>query len=121
VGLLRDGSAVTKLRKKALAKDFNRLMAEPDIYDETRFAEVALRPETERLLRTGVLQKEEKKLYLTRLLLEDAYPSELSQEREHTSEASYLHEKLPARRVLVVGNNVTTPHDVTEPIQWLMR
>jgi len=119
--LLRNGGEPTELQKKALAKDFNRLMAEPDIYDETRFAEVELRSETERLLRNGVLQKEEKKLYLTRLLLEDAYPGELSRDREHAEEASELQEKLPAGRVLVVGDDVTMPHDVTEPIQWLMR
>ncbi len=118
---LRDGSETSELQKKALAKDFNTLMADPDIYDETRFAEVELRSETEGLLRNGVLQKEEKKLYLTRLLLEDAYPGELSRDREHAKEASDLEEKLPAGRVLVVGDDVKTPHDVTEPIQWLMR
>lgn len=118
--LLRSGSEITELQKKALAKDFNRLMAEPDIYDETRFAQVELRPETERLLRNGVLQQEDKKLHLIRFLLEDAYPAELSREREHAKEASSLQQKLPARRVLVVGDNVKMQHDVTEPIQWLM-
>ncbi len=119
--LARQGSETTEVQKKVLAKDFNRLMAEPDFYDEARFAEVELRPETESSLRNGVLQNEEKKLYLTRLLLEDAYPVELSRDREHASEALDLQEKLPAGRVLVVGDDVKTPHDVTEPIQWLMR
>lgn len=119
--LLRDGSETTELQKKALALDFNRSMAEPDVYDETRYAEVELRSETESLLRNGVLQREEKKLYLTRLLLEDAYPGELSRDREHAREASDLQQKLPAGRVLVVGDEVKMPHDVTEPIQWLMR
>ncbi len=118
---LRTGSDTTEMQKKALAKDFNTLMAEPDIYDETRFAAVVLRSETESLLRNGVLQKDEKKLYLTRLLLEDAYPGELSRDREHATEASDLQDKLPAGRVLVVGDHVKMAHDVTEPIQWLMR
>jgi hypothetical protein len=121
LGLLGNGDETTALQKKDLAKDFNRLMADPDIYDETRFAEVDLRPETESLLRTGVLQKEEKKFYLIRLLLEDAYPGELSRDREHATEASDLQQKLPTGRVLVVGDDVKMPHDVTEPIQWLMR
>jgi hypothetical protein len=119
--LLRNETGITESQRKMLAKDFNRLMAEPDIYEEARFAEIELRPETEGLLRRGVLQNEEKKFYLTRLLLEDAYPGELSHEREHDQEASDLQQKPPARRVLVVGDNVNNPHDITEPIQWLMR
>lgn len=119
--LLRNGSETTELQKKAMAKDFNRLMAEPDIYDATRFAEVELRSETERLLRNGVLQNEEKKLYLTRLLLEDAYPTALSRDREYAREALDLQQKVPADRVLVVGDDARMSHDVTEPIQWLMR
>jgi len=118
--LLRNGSDVTELQKKELAKDFNRLMAAPDIYEETRFANVELRSETERLLEK-VLQKEEERLYLSRFLLEDAYPNELSREREHAAEALSLQGKLPANRVLVVGDGVKMQHDVTEPIQWLMR
>ena len=118
--LLQTGGAATELQRKSLAKDFNTLMADPDIYDETRFAEVELRPETGSLLRRGVLQKDEEKLYLSRLLLEDAYP-ELSREREHAKEAAQLEEKPnPTDRVLIVGDMVKIPHDVTEPIQWLM-
>ncbi|MFL6388906.1 MAG: TRAFAC clade GTPase domain-containing protein [Terriglobales bacterium] len=118
--LLRNGAEVTQLQKKALAKDFNRLMAEPDFYDETRYANVELRPETESWLRNGILQNEEKKFYLTRLLVEDAYPNELSRDRENEREASDLQQKLPARRVLVVDDQAKMSHDVTEPIRWLM-
>jgi hypothetical protein len=95
-------------------------MAMPDIYDETRFADVELRSETERLLER-ILQREEERLYLSRLLLEDAYPNELSRDREYADEAALLKGKLPADRVLVVGDGVKMPHDVSEPIQWLMR
>lgn len=119
--LLRDGDQTTELQRKVLAKDFNRLMAEPDFFDETRFGEVELRAETEALLRNGVLRKDDKKLYLTRLLLEDAYPDELSRKREHADESLGIQQKLPAQRALVVGDGVKMAHDVTEPIQWLMR
>jgi hypothetical protein len=119
---LQSGGQSTLLQKKALANDLNRLMAdEPDIYDPNRYAGVKLRPRTENLLRSGVLQKPEEKLYLIRLLLEDAYPEELSKEREHAAEAAELQQKPPARRVVVVGDGVRMSHDVTEPIQWLMR
>jgi hypothetical protein len=119
--LIRTGSDTTELQRKALANDFNRVMAEPDLYDNVRFGNINLRPETAGFLRNGILQNEEKRLYLVRLLLEDAYPTELSREREYADEASNLQEKTPAARVLVVGDGVGKPHDVTEPIQWLMR
>jgi hypothetical protein len=40
---------------------------------------------------------------------------------KHAKEAADLQEKQPASRVLVVGDSVKMPKDVTEPIQWLMR
>jgi hypothetical protein len=118
--LIRAGSNTTESQRKGLAKDMNKLMAQPDIYDKARFVGVELRPETESLLRLGVLQKDEEKPYLSRLLLEDAYP-ELSREREHAKEALALGDKLPSARVLLVGDSVKMQHDITEPIQWLMR
>ena len=118
--LLQKGNDPTELQKKDLAKDLNRLMAAADLYDETRFADVELRSETESLLER-VLQKEEERPYLGRFLLEDAYPNELSRDRKHADEATALQGKLPADRVLVVGGSVKMQHDATEPIQWLMR
>jgi len=32
-----------------------------------------------------------------------------------------LHDKIPARRIEIVGNGVKNPHDITEPLLWLMR
>lgn len=32
-----------------------------------------------------------------------------------------LHKKLPARRIEVVGSGVKNPHDITEPLLWLMQ
>jgi hypothetical protein len=117
--LLRTESNTTEAQNKALAKDMNKLMAEHYIYDKTRFAKVELRIETESMLRLGVIQKDDEKLYLNRLLLEDAYPA-LSRDREHAKEALALEQKLPGVRVLIAGESVKTPHDITEPIRWLM-
>jgi len=116
--LLRQGDTPTKLQKTDLAKNFNEIMGLPDIYEETRFATVELRSETEDLLER-VTRKEDERLYVSRLLLEDAYP-ELSRDREHAAEASELQDRPPAHRVLVVGESVKMRHDITEPIQWLM-
>lgn len=117
---MQAGSNTTEAQRKALAKDLNRIMAEGGIYEETRFSEIDLRPETDSLLKEGVIQTQEERLELARFLLEDAYP-QLSREREHQEEAAELQQKSPSSRVIVVGDSVETPNDVTEPIQWLMR
>lgn len=117
--LLKEGKKPAESQIKELARDFNTQMALPDIYDEARFEGVELRAETERLLER-VSQWQNERIYLGRFLLEDAY-SELSREREFAKEASVLKGKLPASRVLVVGDSVTMQHDVTEPLKWLMR
>jgi hypothetical protein len=60
----------------AVTKDLNQVIHGPSIYDVTRFSNVMLRPETEQLL-----QQEVHGLQLARLnmlLLEDAYPQDLS-------------------------------------------
>lgn len=60
----------------SLRKDLNRLVLGSSIHDEQRFAGIALRPETERLLSKN--SQGNKLASLNRLLLEDAYPSELA-------------------------------------------
>ena len=60
---------------KALADVLSKAIAGPAIYDPTVFAGVALRPDTEALLRqkpTGIAT-----MRLNRMLLEDAFPHEL--------------------------------------------
>jgi hypothetical protein len=32
-----------------------------------------------------------------------------------------LHKKNPAKRIEIVGEGVTSKHDITEPLKWLMR
>src|SRR5258706_10871889 len=60
----------------ALVKDLNQVISGPSIYDNARFSGIALRTETEQLLKQnpGGLQLAR----LNKLLLEDAYPSELA-------------------------------------------
>jgi len=115
------GQQPTKLQRTSLASDFNRLMAEPDIYDSVRFAFTKFRTETQNLLRRNVLQRSEERLHLVRLLLEDAYPEELSRKREHHMEATELQQRVPSDRVVVVDESPKPCHDITGPIQWLMQ
>jgi hypothetical protein len=37
------------------------------------------------------------------------------------SDVAELHRKNPAKRIEIVGENVNSRHDITEPLQWLMR
>lgn len=60
---------------KALTNDFNRIIDGPCIYDARRFSGVTLRPETRKLLDNP---EPEKLRMLNRLLLEDAYPDDIS-------------------------------------------
>ena len=60
----------------ALLTDLNRLILSPSLFDAHRFASVRVRPQTEELLvrdHTGQAM-----IKLNRLLLEDAYPEDLS-------------------------------------------
>jgi 4-hydroxybenzoate polyprenyltransferase len=65
----------------ALVEDLNRILSGRSIHDAQRFADVALRPETQLLLARN--PQGNALLRLNRLLLEDAYPLEIS--RNHRS------------------------------------
>ena len=60
----------------AVVKAVNQILAGPSIYDRARFSAVALRPETEQLLRHN--PRGQQLARLNKLLLEDAYPGELA-------------------------------------------
>jgi len=60
----------------ALVKDLNQIVSGPSIYDQSRFRNIVLRPETTRLLQTNPSGRQLARL--NKLLLEDAYPRELS-------------------------------------------
>ena len=60
----------------ALVKDLNQVISGPSIYDQARFRNVILRPETGRLLEQN--PRGQQLARLNKLLLEDAYPSELA-------------------------------------------
>jgi hypothetical protein len=64
---------VSETAAELLAKDLNRLIQGPSLYDSQRFAGIALRPETLQLLS----QFPQGNPVVNRLLLEDAYPEAL--------------------------------------------
>ncbi len=70
-------SADMKQIRSALSKDLNKIAAGPSIYDQTRFAGVKLRPETQDLLAAN--PQGQKLARLNRLLIEDAYPGQIAQ------------------------------------------
>lgn len=61
---------------KTLVKDLNQVIAGPSIYDPARFQGIALRAETEQLLKQNPHGQQLARL--NKLLLEDAYPAELA-------------------------------------------
>jgi hypothetical protein len=69
-------SANAKAVISALVKDLNQVISGPSIYDKARFSGVALRPETEQLLKQNPSGLQLARL--NKLLLEDAYPAELA-------------------------------------------
>jgi hypothetical protein len=104
-----------------LIERLNRLISAAVIYEPDRFAGVQLRPETEELRAAKDVQKGEETIRLNRLLLEDAFPSELSRDRRLNQDMAALQKKLPARRISLVGPNSELSNDITEPLQWLMK
>ncbi len=73
-------SANAKAVISALVKDLNQMISGPSIYDEARFRNVILRPETVELLKQHPQgqQSAQQLARLNKLLLEDAYPAELA-------------------------------------------
>lgn len=72
--------------KVLLVEDLNAIMEGDPIWDETTFQGVILRPETQALVDLNPLGlpdslSDEEEMRMNRLLLEDAYPIELSKER----------------------------------------
>jgi hypothetical protein len=110
--------------QSVLVRSLNGVLANASIFDEARFGGVKLRKETKEHLDEIVAKRKEigeETLRVNRLLLEDAYSSFISTTRQFAKEAAKLQEKEPDRRVLLVGKNVKNPHDITEPLQWLMQ
>jgi hypothetical protein len=117
---LTSSEATQQSIESILVRNFNQVMAKASIYDETRFKGVKLRPETKEILKGVGVEIGEEAIRLNRLLLEDAYPSDVTRTRQFATEATELQKKKPGRRVLLVGSNIQTDHDITEPVQWLM-
>jgi len=60
----------------ALAKNLTRIIFSENVYDRGRFRNIQLRPETQKLLNQNPRGRD--LVHLNRLLLEDAFPSELA-------------------------------------------
>ena len=69
-------NANAKALMSAMVKDINQAIAGPSIYEAARFGGVALRPETEAMLRAS--PQGVRVTRLNKLLIEDAYPAELA-------------------------------------------
>jgi multidrug transporter EmrE-like cation transporter len=93
------GSAATE-KRRVLAQALNGCLEQDELYDPKQFADVQLSPETRALLARRAQANET--LRLNRLLLQDAYPDELTKARP---------EKISPAQVLgLVGRGVTNPH-----------
>jgi hypothetical protein len=69
-------NADSKAVVAALVKDLNQIISGPSIYDKARFSGIALRPETEELLKQD--PRGQQLARLNKLLLEDAYTAKLA-------------------------------------------
>ncbi|MCS6295965.1 MAG: hypothetical protein H8K09_07020 [Nitrospira sp.] len=118
--LLQDKTSDPNQVSSRLAKRFNEIISQAGMYEEERFAKFHLRGETKDLLANRHYQSEKDVLRLNRCLLEDAYPLNISREKQYDQAILDLHQKHPARRTFLNGRHVINPHDITEPLQWLM-
>ena len=88
----------------ALVEDLNRIIRGHSIYDAQRFAGVVLRPKTQQLLAQNAQNPQgNTPLRLNRLLLEDAYPLELSRNHKKGADSRWLAAPVISRRI---GNGV---------------
>ena len=113
---------VAKLRP-VLTELFNNLLPGYDLYDAERFKRITFRPATKDLLEAHLRdQMDDADLKrLNRMLLEDVFTTELSRDWENAKEQEKMENLIPANRVIILGEGVANKHDITEPIQWLMR
>jgi hypothetical protein len=71
-----DPNSDATLLRTTLAQELNRIIQSPSLYDARRFASVALRPESRQLLAQA--PQRDAVARLNKMLLEDAYPLEIS-------------------------------------------
>jgi len=77
--LLADPNLTSSQKQPALVQTFNKILQGNSIYESTRFTGVSLRPETQSLITQSPAG--EPLIRLNRLLLEDAYPLEITRNR----------------------------------------
>jgi len=109
----------TELQGKLVSR-LNTILSTSVIFEADRFKGVQLRGETEELRTASGGQRGDDLVRLNRLLLEDAYPAEISRDLQLDAAMRELQNKTPAMRISVVGPNNEISHDITEPVRWLM-
>jgi hypothetical protein len=106
-----------------LVEKLNELISLPSFYDAQVFESVVLGERTKVLLDQH--NRDAKKgvdlISLNRKLLEDVFPAEISKVWTNQAEQEAVQKLQPTKRVLMQGDGVSNSHDITEPIQWLMK
>jgi hypothetical protein len=75
------GTGDTKQARSALAKNLTRIISTGSLYETKRFQHVVLRPETQQVL--SLEPRGAELVHLNRLLVEDAFPQEMSKSAEN--------------------------------------
>jgi len=101
---------------EVMVRSLNKITEGPSVYNEERFKGIALRPQTASLLKQSPSGAQEARL--NRLLLEDAYPRELS--RNPLSGFPRKVWWLWAAFIVAIGYNLATSHWV-QAVQGLNR
>lgn len=84
--LAAGGASGNPVFEADLVRDFNKIIADPSLYDASRFAGIALRTETEDLLKKSNRTDYDTQA-LNRFLLEEAFPGEISRNHNQPAEA----------------------------------
>jgi TPR repeat protein len=104
----------------ALARELSGIVGGPSVYDPQRFRAVALRPETKELLSQNPQGDELQRL--NRLLLEDAYPLEISSKRslyfvpKDEEQSAKIAAMVAERAGYVALTNRETRHDLASKL-----
>lgn len=112
----RDPRRATETRQDELAKSLNEILKAELIYDKRRFAHVHLRPETRRRLKLRPIGVE--RISLNRLLLEDAFPSEIRKSEFGNARHPFSYEDM-AMEIVAHGGPQFKPGDLSKAAKRL--
>jgi Na+/melibiose symporter-like transporter len=86
--LAADNASGSSATESTLVRDLNKILTDPSLFDTNRFANVKLRMDTQELLEKRSRTQYELQC-LNRLLLEDAYSSEISRQHNQPTESKH--------------------------------